>query len=144
MAWVKCSITGAPEESCAHCHPNRYLPAIKTRGRWQVQAERKSLDTADQRQGKKVRSNQDEERRQDTKLESLIRNDLVSLRMKLARDRKHPPSIFSNLALDELVIAKPTTLEALGNIESLTNTQIAGFGKDIMGVISARLEVGNA
>jgi hypothetical protein len=36
MVWKKCEITGAPEESCAHCNPDRYLPPIKTRGRWQI------------------------------------------------------------------------------------------------------------
>jgi superfamily II DNA helicase RecQ len=138
MAWKKCEITGVPEESCAHCSPDRYLPPIKTRGRWQVHNERKSLDTADGRAGGGEKSDQETEERMDSEPESRIRERLKSLRIKLARERKvSPPLIFTNLALDEIVISKPASLSDLANCEHLLNTQISEYGKQIIEVVVA-------
>jgi superfamily II DNA helicase RecQ len=138
MVWKKCEITGAPEESCAHCNPDRYLPPIKTRGRWQVHNERKSLDTADGRAGGGDKSDQETEERMDSEPESRIRERLKSLRIELARERKVSPFlIFTNLALDEIVISKPTSLSDLANCEHLMNTQISDYGKQIIEVIVA-------
>ena len=136
MAWKKCEITGAPEESCAHCNPDRYLPPIKTRGRWQVHNERKSLDTADGRAGGSDSSDQETEKRLDSEAESRIREQLKSLRIELARERRVSPFvIYTNLALDEMVIRKPTSLGDLANCEHLMNTQISDYGTQIIEVI---------
>ena len=138
MAWKKCEITGAPVESCARCNPDRYLPPIKTRGRWQVHNERKSLDTADGRAGGSGKSDQEAEERIDSEPESRIRERLKALRIELARERKVSPFvIYTNLALDEMVIRKPTSLGDLANCEHLTNTQISDYGKQIIEVIVA-------
>jgi superfamily II DNA helicase RecQ len=138
MVWKKCEITGAPEESCAHCNPDRYLPPIKTRGRWQVHNERKSLDTADGRAGGGDKSDQESEERMDSEPESRIRERLKSLRIELARERKVSPFlIFTNLALDEMVILKPASLSDLANCEHLMNTQISDYGKQIIEVVVA-------
>ena len=131
-------IHGAPEEICAHCNPGRYLPPIKTRGRWQVHNERKSLDTADGQGGGSDSSDQATEKRMDSEPESRIRERLKSLRIELARERKVSPFlIFTNLALDEIVISKPASLSDLANCEHLTNTQIGDYGKQIIEVIAA-------
>ena len=131
-------MTGVPEESCAHCNPDRYLPPIKTRGRWQVHSERKSLDTADGRAGGSDKSDQETEGRLDSEPESRIRERLKSLRIELARERKVSPFlIFTNLALDEIVIRKPASLSDLANCEHLFNTQISEHGTQIIEVIVA-------
>ena len=136
MVWKKCEITGAPEESCAHCNPDRYLPPIKTRGRWQVHNERKALDTADGRAGGSDSSDQETEKRLDSEPESRIRERLKALRIELARERRVSPFvIYTNLALDEMVIRKPTSLGDLANCEHLMNTQISEYGTQIIEVI---------
>ncbi len=136
MAWKKCEITEAPEESCAHCNPDRYLPPIKTRGRWQVHNERKALDTADGRAGVSGKSDQETEKRLDSDAESRIREQLKSLRIELARERRvSPPLIFTNHALDEIVIRKPASLSELANCEHLLNNQISEYGTQIIEVI---------
>lgn len=138
MAWKRCDTTGVPEESCAHCNPSRYLPPIKTRGRWQVHNERKSLDTSDGRAGESGKSDQEREHRIDSAPESRIREQLKSLRIELARDRKVSPFlIYTNLAVDEMVIHKPTSLSDLANCEHLLNTQISEYGMQIIEVIVA-------
>ena len=42
-----------------------------------------------------------------------------------------------NLALDEIVISKPTSLSDLANCEHLMNTQISDYGTQIIEVIVA-------
>jgi superfamily II DNA helicase RecQ len=138
MVWKKCEITGAPEESCAHCNPDRYLPPIKTRGRWQVHNERKSLDTADKRAGESDKSDQELEERLDSEPETRIRERLKALRIELARERKVSPFlIYTNFAVHELVIRKPISTSDLANCEHLTNTQISEYGERIIEEIVA-------
>ncbi len=141
MVWKKCKFTGAPEESCAHCNPGRYLPPIKTRGRWQVHNERKSLDTADQQTNTESKAELAEESNHDTPLGVKVRSSLKALRTNLARENKVSPFIiFTNKALSEMVESTPTTLAALGNVEHLTNTQISNYGVAILETISNALE----
>ena len=72
----------------------------------------------------------------DSEPDSRIRERLKSLRINLARERKVSPFlIFTNLALDEIVISKPASLSDLANCEHLTNTQISDYGKQIIEVI---------
>ena len=138
MARKRCEMTGVPEESCAHCNPDRYLPPIKTRGRWQVHNERKALDTADKGAGESDKSDQETEGRLDSGPESRIRERLFALRIVLAKEQKvSRPQIYRNLAVDEMVIRKPTSLSELANCEHLTNTQISEFGGRIIEVIVA-------
>jgi hypothetical protein len=139
MAWKRCQMTGVPEESCAHCNPDRYLPPIKASdAARQAYQERKYLDTADKRAGEGDKSDQETEGRVDSGPESRIRERLVALRIVLARERKEwEPNIYANLAVDEMVIRKPTSLSELANCEHLTNTQISEFGGHIIEVIVA-------
>ena len=72
----------------------------------------------------------------DSEPESRIREQLKSLRIELARERKVSPFvIYTNLALDEMVIRKPTSLGDLANCEHLMNTQISEYGTQIIEVI---------
>ena len=74
----------------------------------------------------------------DSEPESRIRERLKSLRIELARERKLSPFlIFTNLALDEIVICKPASLSDLANCEHLLNTQISEYGTQIIEVIVA-------
>ena len=139
MAWKRCEMTGIPEESCAHCNPDRYLPPLKADAKaWQVYQERKYVDTADKRAGESDKSDQETEGRLDSEPESRIRERLVELRIMLARERKEwEHNIYTNLAVNEMVIRKPTSLSELANCEHLTNTQISEFGGRITEVIVA-------
>ncbi len=137
---------GVPNErDCPYCTPGRYLPAIKTRNRGQVQSDRKELDPHDEKNDlptKTAKGTKPTKKVIGTKgIEGLSGKDaelgkkLMELRLQLAGTNP-AYTVFDDRTLRGLVETKPQSIAALLDVWGIGEIRAERYGPQILAVIA--------